>query len=192
MTSPTALADGATLRERRRALALTQLELANGAQLSVRTVQGIESGEFPNPRPSTLRQLHAALTERESRATQRTGAVRPYAGDVPATDQNGVQTPADVSTGVLPDRYARPARVLSTAPSRGSHPLFWLELGRPAVVVTSSGTVTESRVTLCRAVPVSTGWRTTVLATDVVPLDGVELVDALRAFRSDPRDRPRR
>lgn len=180
----------ARLRARRRAAGLTQLELANRAGLSVRTVQGIESGEFDRPRPSTLRRLDDVLHAARARRRLPSRAVRTYAATVPTTaTSHAPAAPARdepssyVLTTALPDRYARPARRLATRPTGGSPPLFWLELERSVVVATPGRAQTEPRVTVCRAVPAGARWLTTVLARGVTPLDGVELVDALRAFR---------
>jgi transcriptional regulator with XRE-family HTH domain len=191
--TPAVRLDGAAaLRAHRVEAGLTQQQLANRAGLSVRTVQGLESGEFVRPRPSTLRQLHAALTTaRAQREPRRTGAVRSYAEPVPTdaagTDRNRDQTARSVTSFGLPDRYARPARQLATVPPRDAYPLFWLELIAPATVATSDGPVSVPRVNVCRALPTDgsarRGWRTTVLAAGVNPLDGVEIVDALRVFR---------
>jgi transcriptional regulator with XRE-family HTH domain len=180
-TSATRSPGAAELRARRVAAGLTQQQLANRAAVSVRTVQGLESGEFARPRPSTLRRLDDVLTA-VPRATPPDRAGRPYADRVP-TDQNRDQITRNVTLAGLPDRYARPARVLAAAPPRGTYPLFWLEVAAPTTVITTDGPVSEARVILCRALPVGTGWRTSVLAAGVAPLDGVELVDALRAFR---------
>lgn len=49
------------VRARRRDLVLTQQELANRAQISVRSIRKIEAGDIIHPRPSTLRQLAEAL-----------------------------------------------------------------------------------------------------------------------------------
>ena len=188
------------LRRHRREAGLTQDELARAAGLSSRTVQNIETGAQRSPRPSTLRRIEralvrAALPDEVTRVVPGNGAVRPYADRVPTdqTSQTRDQSRSAVADGALPERYARPAQRLSTAPLRGSGPLFWLELAAPVAVATSSGTFSNARVSVWRAVPFVASprganhadrrWRVDELAPGVRPLVGVELVDALRAFR---------
>lgn len=198
---PLGVALGRTLRARRVAARLTQRELADRAALSLRTVQGLEAGTVARPRASTLRLLRAALPPVDTRAplprawTERrvrpaAGAARPYADRVTATeptDQPRADVTADVPTVVLPDAYAFPADRLASGPTYDDAPLLWLEPDDDAVVVSPTGTTTEPRFRICRAFPVGLDglprWVIDVLARDARPLDAVEVVNALRAFR---------
>lgn len=201
---------GRTLRARRRAAHLTQAELAQRAQLSARTVQNLEAGRVARPRAATLRLLTAALppldtraplprawterTQRSDRARPAAGAARPYADRVttePTAATTAAQPRADGTAGVppvvLPDAYAFPADRLASGPTIDAAPLLWLEPDDDAVVVGPDGTTTEARFRICRAFAVqltsAPRWVIDVLARAVRPLDAVEVVNALRAFR---------
>lgn len=170
------------LRELRRAAGLTQRQLADRARVSVRTIQGLESGVVTRPRASTLELLVGALAR--AGATTRlprgagppTGAGRSYADRVPTS-----------SSPAVPGPYAFPRERLDRPPTFDDPALLWLEPDDPAVIVTPAGTTTEERFRVCRAFPVELHavprWVIDVLARGLRPLDGVEVVDALRAFR---------
>lgn len=177
-----------TLRDLRRAVGLTQRELAARSSVSVRTIQLLETGAVTRPRRATLELLTAALTDRAGPPVR---AVRSYAGRVSAT------APA----GPVPAPYAFPTAALGARPTRDARPLYWLEATAPAIVLGPDGPRSEPRFNVCRALPlaVTSGddaaaaaaeprWAISVLARDVAPLDATELVDALRAFRADPRE----
>src|SRR5690242_19858740 len=102
---------GALVRAYRRRLGMTQEELAAVAQISVRSIRKIETGDVADPRPSTVRALANAFElsgpDRVVFLEASTGAVEP-AGDAPGPTWT---SPEPAGPTPPPHNGARPAEV---------------------------------------------------------------------------------
>ena len=102
---------GEVLRRLRTAAGLTQEELAERSEVSVRTIRGLETGKRTNPRMTTVQQLANALAlrPREREELLRAAVPRGQDGEQPAEPEPSAEPEPEPEPEAQPEPEAAPA-----------------------------------------------------------------------------------